>query len=127
MTLFYDLHLLESKTGHNSTLLVETLKLHFLNKRIPKNPLSKVKPIPNLYGNSFILNAAPLFAERNIDVIYKAQYILLAGRRDYMMYKLTGHKHLDLSYFLDINIDAIKHNPLLTISDNKIYFKYEES
>jgi predicted RNA-binding protein associated with RNAse of E/G family len=59
-------------------------------------------------------------------MVYKAQYIRLAGRRDYAIYKYYGHKYLDLSYYLDINLDTIKNNPLTKITENKIYFKYEE-
>lgn len=127
MTLFFNLQTLEAKTKNNPKLLVDTLQLHFLNKTLPRNALAKTKPLKSISGgNSFLLNAAPLFADKTTDIIYKAQYIKLAGRRDYLHYKLYGTKYLDLSYFLDINLDYIKHNPLLTITDNKIKFKYEE-
>ncbi len=127
MTLFFNLDKLESRTKNNPKLLVEILHLHFLNKTIPKNARSKAKPLLNLGGSSFILNAEPLFADTITDIIYKAQYIILAGRRDYTIYFLYGSKYLDLSFFLDIDINSIKHNPLLNIKDNKIYFKYEEN
>jgi len=125
MTLFFNLQTLESKTQLDSKKLVETLKLHFLNKTIPKNART-LRPI-KLVGNSFILNAAPLFADKITDINYIAQYIRLAGRRDYVLYKLYGQKFLDLSYFLDIDLNAVKYNPLLTITNNKIHFKYEEN
>lgn len=126
MTLFFNLQTLEAKTKNNPKLLVDTLQLHFLNKTLPKNARTQAKPLLNISGNSFLLNAAPLFADKITDIIYKAQYVKLAGRRDYLLYKLYGDKTLDLSYFLDINIDYIKHNPLLTITNNKIKFKFEE-
>jgi hypothetical protein len=126
MTLFFNLQTLEAKTKNNPKLLVDTLQLHFLNKTLPKNAKIQAKPLSNISGNSYLLNAAPLFADKITDIIYKAQYIKLAGRRDYLQYKLYGDKSLDLSYFLDINLDYIKHNPLLTITNNKIKFKYEE-
>lgn len=127
MTLFFNLNLLETKTGCNAHELVESLRLHYLNKTIPKNHKQRAKPIKNLVGHSFILNAAPLFADKQTDISYLAQYIRLAGRRDYAMYKIYGHTYLDLSYFLDIDLQSIKHNPLLKIKDNKIYFKHEEN
>jgi hypothetical protein len=40
----------------------------------------------------------------------------------YKLYKVT---HLDLSYFKDLDLDTLAHNPLLKITQNKIYFKYE--
>ena len=126
MILFFNLRTLEAKTKNNPKLLVETLQLHFLNKTLPKNARTQAKPLLNMSGNSYIINAAPLFADKTTDIIYKAQYIKLAGRRDYLQYKLYGDTALDLSYFLDINLDYIKHNPLLTITNNKIKFKYEE-
>lgn len=127
MTLFFNLQTLEAKTKNNPKLLVETLQLHFLNKTLPRNALAKAKPLNGISGGtSYLLNAAPLFADKSTDIIYKAQYIKLAGRRDYLQYKLYSDNTLDLSYFLDINIDYIKHNPLLTITNNKIKFKYEE-
>lgn len=126
MTLFFNLGLLESETHCESTTLVETLRLHFIRKSIPKNKYSKIKPIFNLKGNSFLINPAALFADTSTDIVYKAQYIRLAGRRNYAIYKHYGYTYLDLSFYSDIDLDAIKSNPLLKITENKIYFKYEE-
>jgi hypothetical protein len=124
--LFFNLSLLENNTQCDPVLLVEKLKLHFIRKTIPKNQYSRIKPIPNLNGNSFLINATSFFDDKVTDTVYKAQYIRLAGRRDYAIYKHYGHKYLDLSYYSDINLDSIKNNPLITITQNKIYFKYEE-
>jgi len=126
MTLLFNLNILETETLCDSKKLVELLKLHYSKKTIPKNHRSR-KPIKNLLGTSFLLNPASLFKDKSTDVIYKAQYIRLAGRRDYANYKYYGTKYLDLSFFQDIDLDAIKHNPLLTIKENKIYFKFEEN
>ena len=126
MILFFNLQTLETKTQVDPKKLVETLRLHYLGKVAPKNVRDLVKPLNNLVGTSFLLNAKALFEDKTTDIIYKAQYIRLAGRRDYLLYKLYGYTHLDLSYFLDIDVNKIQHNPLLTITENKIYFKYEE-
>lgn len=126
MALFFDLQTLETKTRNDSVKLVEVLRLHYLGKTAPKNARDLVKPLNKIVGTSFLLNAKSLFEDKTTDIAYKAQYIRLAGRRDYLLYKLYGYKHLDLSYFLDINVKIIQHNPLLTITENKIYFKYEE-
>lgn len=127
MILFFSLSILEADTLGNPRQMVEKLRLFYTKKHLAKNSYSKVKPIRNLTGNSYILNPAEFFADNITDIIYKSQYIQLAGRRDYSLYKLFNEKYLDLSYFKDINIDNIKTNPLITITQNKIYFKYEEN
>ena len=126
MTFFFNLGLLESTTQCDSVKLVEILKLHFIRKSIPKNQHSKIKPIFNLNGNSFLINPAPLFTDTSTDIVHKAQYIRLAGRRNYAIYKHYDYTYLDLSYYSDIDLNAIKSNPLLKITENKIHFKYEE-
>lgn len=126
MALLFNLFKLEQATQCDPEKLVKTLELWFNKKIIPKNRYTKVKPILDLVGNNFLLNPAPLFADKTTDIAFRAQYIRLAGRRDYYQYKYYNSLYLDLSYFLDIDIDAIKSNPLLTIETNKIHFKYEE-
>lgn len=127
MILFFSLSILEAETLGNPKQMVEKLCLFYTKKQIPKNSYSKVKPIRNLIGNSYLINPDGFFADNITDIIYKSQYIQLAGRRDYSAYKLYNVKHLDLSYFKDIDLDNIKTNPLITITQNKIYFKYEEN
>jgi hypothetical protein len=127
MILFFNLGILEAETLGNPKQMVEKLRLFYTKKQIPKNSYSKVKPIRNLIGNSYLINPDGFFADNITDIIYKSQYIQLAGRRDYGLYKLYNVKHLDLSYFKDIALDNIKTNPLITITQNKIYFKYEEN
>lgn len=77
-------------------------------------------------GSSYLLNFDDLLHHVG-DTLWKGQYIRLAARRDYMLYKMYRAKYLDLSYFPDIDINAIKHNPLLEIVGNKLYFKFEEN
>ena len=77
-------------------------------------------------GSSYLVKPAKLFFDTSVDILFKSQYIQLAARRSYQQYKDLGYKHLDLTYYPDLNIEAIKYNPLLTIKNNKIYFKYEE-
>jgi hypothetical protein len=127
MILFFNLGILEAETLGNPKQMVEKLRLFYTKKQIPKNSYSKVKPIRNLIGNSYLINPDGFFADNITDIIYKSQYIQLAGRRDYSAYKLYNVKYLDLSFFKDIDLDNIKTNPLITITQNKIYFKYEEN
>jgi hypothetical protein len=125
MAVFFNLELLEAESKCDPVLMLLILERHFGKKLIPKNKTEKVS-YKNLYGNSFLLNARPLFDD-NTDISYKAQYIRLAGRRDYSLYKFYKVTYLDLSYYKDIDLDLIKHNPLLKIENNKIYFKYESN
>lgn len=125
MALFFNLELLETETNCDPKLMLPMLERHFTGKLIPKNSRDRVIT-RNLAGHSFLLNAASLFSD-TCDIAHKAQYIRLAGRRDYSLYKLYRVTYLDLSYFKDIDLDAIKHNPLLNIHQNKIHFKYENN
>lgn len=122
MTLFFDILTLESESKNDPKSMLTLLK-QWLYK---DNPYSK--PIKkSLSGHSYLLNPKPLLYDTVTDPIYKVQYIKLAGRRDYTNYKLFKAKYLDLTLYPDINLSAIKSNPLITITNNKIYFKFEES
>jgi hypothetical protein len=126
MTFFFNLEALERETQCDPEYLVEALRLYYIKKLIPKNVHTRFKPIHNLIGNSFLINPDLFFKDKTTDILFKAQYIRLAGRRDYGAYKHFDIKYLDLSFFADLDTSKIKNNPLLTITENKIYFKYEE-
>lgn len=81
----------------------------------------------SLVGYSFLTNAVPLCANLEIhDPFHVAQYIRLAARRDYSLYKKYGVTYLDTSFYPELAFSAIKANPLIDIQQTKIYFKYEE-
>jgi len=80
-----------------------------------------------LYGKSFLVNPKPLLEDKLTDPGYVAQYIRLAARRSYLLYKVYNVSYLDLSSFPEVDISQISHNPLLKIAHNKVYFKYEEN
>lgn len=123
MALFFNLELLEAESQCDPKLMLSMLERHFGKKLIPKNNRDRLN-YRNLAGHSFLLNADQLFTD-TADIAHKAQYIRLAGRRDYSLYKLYAVTYLDLSYFKDIDTSLLKNNPLLQITQNKIYFKYE--
>jgi hypothetical protein len=127
MTLFFNIFTLEQDTQCNPKLMIEKLKLWYGKKRIPKSYDTKIKPISNLFGDSFLLNPEAFFSDTKTDIAYRSQYLQLAGRRAYGDYKLYGSTYLDLSLFEDVDQDKLKTNPLLTIANNKIYFKYESN
>lgn len=120
MTIFFDLDNLEAESCNNPTKFITLLYNHY------KGRLPKLTTKRKLHGKSFILNPEPLFSRSNIDILYIIQYIKLAARRDYALYKLYNFAGLDLSYFPDIDIDKLRTNPLLTIDHNQIHFLYEE-
>jgi len=80
-----------------------------------------------MIGQSFLLNPDELLNDRRTDPSYIVQYIKLAARRDYAMYKLYNITYLDLTYYPDIDRSKISHNPLLNIAGDKLFFKYEEN
>lgn len=126
MVLFFNLILLEKATNNNPQYIVIGMQKLFSKQLLPKNPFEKFKPIRNLgNGYSFLLNPSGILNSKH-DVLFKAQYIRLAGRREYLMYKAKKHTYLDLALYPDLRLDQVYTNPLLTIANNKIYFKYEE-
>lgn len=127
MTLFFDLQVLEEDTLRNPKYMVIALDKYYRKQFMPKNAKELYKPLRRMKpGSSFLLNPSPLFLDKSVDDVFKAQYIRLAGRRDYTLYKSFGIKALDLTMFPDVDLNSIKHNPLLTIANKTISFKYEE-
>lgn len=119
--MFFNLETLQKQSRGDINLALRMLENWYFNK-LPKNTLdSKNFSKVSLYGDSFILHPQRLFCAK-VDPNYKGQYLILAAKRDYTFYKLYGVEYLDLSYFPDLNLDKIKHNPLLRIEDNKLIF-----
>ena len=121
MTLFFDLQKLETYSSKSNRSLKYCL--YCLYKNIPSRTVPNPK---SLIGKSWILHPDNVLDDKSTDVLYTNQYIRLAARRSYTLYKLYGIKYLDLSNYPEIDISQINHNPLFEIKQNKIYFKYEE-
>lgn len=127
MTLFFNIEVLEKETDGDSEYLIFALERWYKKHTIPTNARQKYKPLKkSLSGSSFLLNPDKFFKDRTTDVMFRAQYLKLAARRDYTLYKLYGLKSLDLSFFPNINLQLIEANPLLSIIKNNIHFKYED-
>lgn len=120
MTLFFNWKTVESESKGNPFKAVDILTQLMLN-RILKHGLKH-----RLKGNSFLLNPEPLLADKRTDVLFVYQYIFLASKRDYTFFALFDKRSLPLSYYPEISTIAVRPNPLLTIKNNEIYFKYEE-
>jgi hypothetical protein len=87
--------------------------------------LRKVIKSSNVDGTSFIINIDDLISSQCKDSDL-ASYIYLSSFRNYSDFILFGIKYLDISYIPDIDITLYKDNPLLSITDKLIKFKFEE-
>ena len=120
MTLFFDLTKIEKEASSSSTKFLDMLKAYHEKKHLngASAPTSKT---------SFLLNPTPVISRyEKEDVSFYVQYVKLAGRRDYTLYKYHGVTYLDTSFFPDLAYGNIQSNPLIKLVNNKIYFKYEE-
>lgn len=125
MALFFDLKKLEEQSCNDSVKLISMLYFHW-NKNAPilKHNIP-LRSRVSLAGYSFLLNPADFFNDRGTELTFRIQYIKLAARRDYLLYKQYGYKGLQTSFFPDLAMDNIKHNPLLNIKPTEILFKFE--
>jgi hypothetical protein len=125
MALFFSLKKLEEASCNDSNTFMLMLWYHY-TKALPKTEKHRKYTGIDLKGQSFLLNPLPLFTDKSTDTLFKLQYIKLAGRRDYHLYKQYKYKRLDISFFPDLIYDSIKYNPLLEITPKEIIFKLEE-
>lgn len=124
MTTFFNEELLERLAGNDPFKYLALLEYHATGK-LPRSN-SKYRPAKqSLVGSSFLLHFGPLLNLKSCDIYHKIQYIKLAAKRDFTWYKLYGIKGIDLSYFPDIDMDSVRHNPLLTVENQHIHFKFE--
>lgn len=126
LLMFFNLDLLEKESKTDQLKFLALLEYHYRGSLPNKN--SKYKPsVKSLRGHSFILNPEPLFNQDTMIAAYLVQYIKLAGRRSWLDYELQSIRTLDTSYFPDIDLAKLKTNPLLTVTKQLIYFKFEET
>jgi hypothetical protein len=107
------------------------LLIHMLtyNKRLPQNYKD---PTYKYYGQSFeglsfLLNPERLLVERTKYTNQEcAEYVGIASYRNYMEYKTTGDTSLQLLNlpFLE---EVFNDNRLLSMSEGKIHFKFEDA
>lgn len=124
MAFFFNLPNLEQISGGDPKKFIEILKLYYYGK-LPSKHRTKFNR-QKLAGSSFLLNPEPLFKQKSVDILYVIQYIKLAARRDYFLYRQYDIKSLQLSFYPDLELKNIKANPLLKITDKEIFFYYEE-
>ena len=127
MLLTFNILTLEQETNCDPTLMIEYLKHWFTNRNtLPKNKYDRQPKYKSLVGYSFLLNPVDFFKDTKTDIIFRSQYLRLAGRRDLSLYRRYKDLTLDLSFYSDLDRDTIVHNPLLKVQNNKLHFKYEE-
>ena len=125
MTIFFNLKTLEDASCNNSNEFLLRLWYH-CTKSLPKTSKQIKYTVPKLTGTSYLINYEDFFLDKNTDILFKVQYIKLAARRDYMLYKQYNYTGLQTSYFPDLIYDSIKYNPLLEIKPTEILFKFEK-
>lgn len=114
-TFFFDLIKLEKLAKNDLCRFMEILEAEY----------NTILALSKISGKSFLLKPKQLFKAK-IDTVYKVQYVRLAAKRDYFLYKQYGFNGLDLSLYPDLHTNNIKYNPLLEISNNKLTFKLED-
>lgn len=117
------------KAANKSGLSNLEVLLYCKGNKLPKNKRSKYLFIDKnkvLQGHSFLLNEVEL-TKQGRPQEYIDQYLFLAAKRSYSLYKMYKYKRLPLSLYPDLNIEAIKYNPLLKCTNNELVFLPEES
>jgi len=114
-TFFFDLIKLEKLAKNDLYRFMEIMEAEY----------NTILALSKIRGKSFLLKPKQLFKAK-IDIVYKVQYVRLAAKRDYFLYKQYGFNGLDLSLYPDLHTNNIKYNPLLEISNNKLTFKLED-
>lgn len=120
MTLFFNWEKLDQETKGDPVKTVAILRAFNAKKLLKAGLRDKLK------GKSFLLHPSDILNDVTTDILYIYQYLVLAAKRDYSLYKLYGVKSLPLAYYPDINLGSIRNNPLLEVTNNEIQFKYEE-
>lgn len=127
MALFFNLKTLQEQAGSDNHKFIAMLHLYW-DKSIPlRKSNMALRSRVSLVGHSYLLNPKEFFEDKSTDIIYRVQYLKLAGMRDYSLYKQYKYIGLQTSFFPDLAHDNIKHNPLLIIKPTEILFKYERN
>lgn len=120
---YFDMRKLEKASVNNSDRMLMLLE-NFVLKKLPKNKYDLKDHIDLSGGTSFLVHPNRLFSSK-VEAVYKAQYVILASKRDPLYYAEYGITYLDLSFWPDVLVDRLRGNPLLEIADNKIHFLLE--
>lgn len=125
--ILYDWRKVYIEAGKSPTKLVNLIA-YLTFPRIPDNSFDTVYKWSqkDWSGASFIVNPENILTRReNFKDIELAEYVALASFRSYAAYLATGIKYLPME-LSPIDSDFINNNRLLTLSDDNIYFAWEE-
>ncbi len=127
MLTFFNENLLQELSCNDPNYYLALLHFHVNGIKYPKTRNDKYKPsTKSLVGLSYLLNPKQLLSDKTVDIYHKIQYVKLASRRDYLLYKFYKDPTIDISFYPDINLNVAKQNPLLKVTSQKIHFKYEK-
>jgi hypothetical protein len=73
----------------------------------------------DFYGHSFLINPEDLLVRRDLPQKVLVEYIMLAARRNYADFMITGNSTLDS------RLAEPTTNKLITTIDGKLHFAYE--
>lgn len=124
----YDwLRIFKKSEGHPTAILNIIAYITF--DPIPKNAYDPIKKYTQIDwdGDSFLLNpSAVLFNRKKVSEKDLAEYVALASFRSLAEYKVTGRKTLSVME-CPVSLETVNRNPLLSVSEGKIYFCWEET
>lgn len=96
---------------------------------IPKNNYDPIKKYAETdwTGHSFLINPHAVLTNRGrVPAKELAEYVALASFRNYAEYLVTGRKTLALLE-CPVSLELLNNNRLLSISNDNVYFCWEET
>jgi len=105
--------------------LKEEIKLpSYLNRKIPEKVIRAVAQ-PYIPGTCFLLDLPTVLVEaKTPNDLYL--YLELASKRNIFDYNIRKMTYLSLILVEEYQLDWVSINPLMTIENDKVYFKYEQ-
>lgn len=118
------------KQSQGSPSIILDILTYIVERPIPKDDydiITKRMSKIDWSGDSFLLNPQAVIDNRHFFKEKElAEYVGLASFRNLAEYKTTGRKTLPVKE-CPVKLESIKDNRLLSIVNNQIYFKWEET
>lgn len=115
-------------SGGNTSRILDIVG-YLTYRPLPKNDYDPIKQFSTVdwKGNSFLLNPEKVIYNRSrVDDTSLAEYVALASYRNLAEYEVTKRKSLFVSE-CPITIESLTENKLISLSDNEIFFCWEET
>jgi hypothetical protein len=128
--IFYNWNVLKRETKDDPKKMLEYIKYVTSGSQRPKlQPYYIFATLAEKNKSSYLLNPRALLDNRYGGTLSDIRvYLELASRRNYMDY-LTNNQHRYLYVYSvdeEYNLNRLHNNRLLSITDDKIYLKYEQ-